>query len=52
LQQTLADYLREHPRATAMPVATLRAGVCPRLDTRIFRRLVERLAASGKAEQI
>jgi selenocysteine-specific elongation factor len=52
LQQTLADYLRQHPRATAMPVATLRAGVCPRLDTRVFRRLVERLAASGKAEQI
>jgi selenocysteine-specific elongation factor len=52
LQQTLADYLRTHPRSTAMPLATLHASACPRLDTRLFRLLVARLTEAGKAEQI
>lgn len=52
LQQVLSDYLRTHPRSTAVPLATLHTSACPRLDTRVFRRLVERLAASGRAEQI
>lgn len=51
LQQVLSDYLREHPRVTAMPLATLHASACPRLDTRVFRLLVARLTAAGKAEQ-
>lgn len=51
LQQVLSDYLRAHPRSTAMPLATLHANACPRLDTRVFRRLVARLVAAGKAEQ-
>jgi selenocysteine-specific elongation factor len=52
LQQVLSDYLRAHPRTTAMPLATLHASACPRLDTRVFRLLVTRLTAAGKAEQM
>jgi len=49
--ETMADYLRAHPRTTAMPLATLHTRACPRLDTRVFRLLVARLTAAGKAEQ-
>lgn len=51
LQQVLSDYLRAHPRSTAMPLATLHTSACPRLDTRVFRLLVARLTTAGKAEQ-
>jgi selenocysteine-specific elongation factor len=43
-------YLREHPRVTALAPATLHATVCPRLDLRIFRSLLARLASAGELE--
>ncbi len=49
--ETLERFLREHPRMTAMPLATLHAGACAQLDARIFRLLVARLCAGGKAVQ-
>ncbi len=50
--EMMADYLRTHPRSTAMPLATLHANACPRLDTRVFRLLVARLVAAGRAQQV
>ncbi len=41
-------YLREHPRVTAVAPATLHSAVCPRLDLRIFRALLERMASRGE----
>jgi selenocysteine-specific elongation factor len=43
-------YLHDHPRITAVAPATLRSAVCPRLDLRIFRSLLRRLAAEGEME--
>ncbi len=51
LLATLADYMVEHPRVTAMPAATLHQSVCPRLDRHVFRLLLARIAAQGKIEQ-
>lgn len=51
LHAALAEYLAAHPRAAAMPPATLRAGVCPRLDLGVFRALVERLIEDGGIER-
>ena len=43
-------YLRDHPRITAVAPATLHSAVCPRLDLRIFRSLLDRLAAGGELD--
>ena len=43
-------YLNENSRTTAMAPATLRSAVCPRLNLRIFRALLDRLAAAGELE--
>jgi len=46
----VGKYLNENSRTTAMAPATLRSAVCPRLDLRIFRALLDRLAAAGELE--
>ncbi len=48
LSSAIDEYLREHPRITAMPPATLHARVCPRLDLIVFRTLLDRLVAEGR----
>ena len=50
LLAAVGDYLREHPRSTAVAPATLRSMVCPHLDLRIFRSLLGRLVAAGQVE--
>jgi selenocysteine-specific elongation factor len=50
LVAAMGVYLRDHPRATALAPATLHATVCPRLDLRIFRSLLARLASAGELE--
>jgi selenocysteine-specific elongation factor len=50
LLSALDEYLDEHPRATAMPLATLHAKVCPRLESTVFRALVDRLVSDGQVE--
>ncbi len=50
ITDALTDYLKENPRATAAPLATLRATVCARLDRRVFRALLGRLADAGQLE--
>jgi selenocysteine-specific elongation factor len=47
LLSTLDEYLKEHPRVTAMPLATLHAKVCPRLELTVFRALVDQLVSDG-----
>jgi len=51
LLEALEKFLHEHPRMTAMPLATLHAAACPGLDARVFRLLVARLCAGGGAVQ-
>ncbi len=51
LSAAVHDYLKAHPRMTAMPPATLHAAVCPKLDVRVFRLATARLAARGEIEQ-
>ncbi|MCR4347773.1 MAG: selenocysteine-specific translation elongation factor [Sulfuricaulis sp.] len=51
LHTAIIDYLHAHPRATAMPPATLHEQACPRLDTRVFRALIARLLAAGRVQQ-
>ena len=50
LVAAMGAYLRDHPRVTAVAPATLRSTVCPRVELRIFRSLLERLAAGGELE--
>ncbi|HEY4775003.1 MAG: selenocysteine-specific translation elongation factor [Candidatus Muproteobacteria bacterium RIFCSPHIGHO2_12_FULL_60_33] len=52
LHSAVADYLRAHPRSTAMPPATLHEQTCPRLEARVFRALIARLLATGRLEQV
>ncbi|HJX18420.1 MAG TPA: SelB C-terminal domain-containing protein, partial [Acidiferrobacterales bacterium] len=47
-----SDYLAAHPRMTAVPLATLHASVCPKLDARAFRLATARLVAGGEVEQV
>ncbi|MDP3481772.1 MAG: selenocysteine-specific translation elongation factor [Sulfuricella sp.] len=47
----LSHYLAANPRMTAMPSATLHSSACPRLDDRVFRFLVARLASGGRIAQ-
>jgi selenocysteine-specific elongation factor len=51
LFSALSHFLGENPRMTAMPAATLHSRACPRLDDRVFRFLVTRLASGGRIEQ-
>ena len=46
----VGKYLHKNHRTTAMAPATLRSAVCPRLDLRIFRALLDRLAVTGELE--
>ncbi len=46
----MGSYLTENPRATAVAPATLHSAVCRQLDLRVFRSLLERLAAAGEIE--
>jgi len=48
----ICDYLAAHPRMTAVPLATLHASVCPKLNARIFKLVTARLAAGGEVEQV
>lgn len=48
----VAEFLAVNPRATAMPSATLRSAVCPRLDRRVFRTLLDRMIAAGDLEVV
>ncbi len=48
----IGDYLAVHPRMTAVPLATLRASVCPKLEARAFKLATARLVAGGKIEQV
>ena len=50
LIKTMDDYLKENPRVTAMAPATLRSTVCPGLDKRIFRALLDRMAGLNELE--
>jgi selenocysteine-specific elongation factor len=52
LLSMLEQYLQEHPRVTAMPLATLHARVCPRLELAVFRELVARLVTDGQVESV
>ncbi len=52
LHTAITDYLRAHPRASAMPPATLHEQTCPRLEARVFRALIARLLAAGRVEQV
>lgn len=47
----LGHFLEENPRMTAMSAATLHSTACPRLDDRVFRFLVARLASGRRIEQ-
>lgn len=51
MRAVLERFLREHPRMSAMPLATLHGAACPQLDARIFRLLVAQLSATGEAVQ-
>jgi len=51
LFSALSHFLGENPRMTAMPAATLHSTACPRLDERVFRFLVARLASGRRIEQ-
>jgi selenocysteine-specific elongation factor len=48
----MRDYLAAHPRMTAVPLATLHASVCPKLDARAFKLASARLASGGEIEQV
>ncbi len=50
LLSKLDAYLQEHPRVTAMPLATLHDQACPRLELSVFRALVTRLVDNGQVE--
>jgi len=50
LAAAVGEYLKANPRVTAMAPATLRSTVCPNLDKRIFRALLDRLATAGDLE--
>ncbi|WP_372523677.1 selenocysteine-specific translation elongation factor [Sulfuricaulis sp.] len=50
LVSAIGSHLRDHPRATAVALATLHSTVCPRLDLRIFRLLLDRLMVGGGFE--
>ncbi len=50
LEEAVGDHLRDHPRAAAVPEATLRARVCPGLDRTSFRTLARLLTESGRIE--
>jgi selenocysteine-specific elongation factor len=50
LKAAITAYLRDHPRATAVAPATLHSTVCPQLDLRIFRSLLNRLVGGGDFE--
>lgn len=52
LLSALDDYLKEHSRVTAMPLATLQTQVCPELEQVVFRDLVARLTANGQVENV
>ena len=43
LKTAISDYLHDHPKATAVTLATLHSTVCDYLDLRIFRSLLNRL---------
>ena len=51
LHAAVRDYLAAHPRMTAVPLATLHASVCPKLDASVFKLASARLAAGGEVEQ-
>ena len=50
LVAAMGAYLHDHPRVTAVAPATLHSTVCPRLDLRIFRSLLDRLVAGSELE--
>jgi selenocysteine-specific elongation factor len=52
LHAAIRDYLAAHPRMTAVPLATLHASVCPKLDTRAFKLASARLVTGGEVEQV
>lgn len=52
LVAAIRGFLAAHPRMTAMPLAALHSGACPRLDARVFKLAVARLVAGGTIEQV
>jgi selenocysteine-specific elongation factor len=52
LLSTLDEYLQEHPRVTAMPLATLHDQACPYLEQVVFRDLITRLTTDGQVENV
>ena len=50
LLSTIDEYLQEHPRVTAMPLATLHARGCPHMDLTVFRELVAKLVTDAQVE--